>query len=225
MAIAVAVVAGAVTGAAAFRRRVPKVSASALTAGLVVAAVVVSAGATWTGVDVGHSGAKATWDDLPASRDGPRVVAGTQHRRRAGSFRSRSAAPAHTDHDDLEAKGSPLTPRHPPSTTPTTRPFLRGLATVAAVLVVLAAGILVLRPDARQYLSFQLSDQIGAPANAEVLEPFPADDAPLVRLAVAGDVGTGGDEEQRTADAMDAARRRARLRRPAAPGRQRLSQR
>lgn len=66
-AIAVVVVAGATTGAAAFRRRVPKVSAGALTAGLVVAAVIVSAGATWTVVDVGHSGARATWDDLPAA--------------------------------------------------------------------------------------------------------------------------------------------------------------
>jgi hypothetical protein len=68
-AVAVVVVAGAVTGAAAFRRRVPKVSAGALTAGLVVAAVVASAGATWTVIDVGHSGAEATWDDLPAPED------------------------------------------------------------------------------------------------------------------------------------------------------------
>ncbi len=75
---------------------------------------------------------------------------------------------------------------------------------MTALLVVLAAGILVLRPDARQYVSFRLSDQIGAPADAEALEPFPSDDAPAVRLAVAGDVGTGGDEERRTADAMDA---------------------
>ncbi|MFA9565415.1 MAG: metallophosphoesterase [Acidimicrobiales bacterium] len=75
---------------------------------------------------------------------------------------------------------------------------------MAAVLVVLAAGILVVRPDARQYVSFQLSDKVGAPAHAEALEPFAPDDAPLVRLAVAGDVGTGGDAERRTADAMDA---------------------
>lgn len=65
-AIAVTVVAGAVTVADAVRRRVPRISPGALTAGLVVAAVVVSAGATWTVVDVGHSGAEATWDDLPA---------------------------------------------------------------------------------------------------------------------------------------------------------------
>jgi 3',5'-cyclic AMP phosphodiesterase CpdA len=127
-----------------------------------------------------------------------------QHRRRTALFSSRSAAPAHTDHDDLEVKGSQLTPQHQPSTTGATRPLLRGLATVALALVVLAAGILVVRPDARQYLSFQLGDQIGAPAEAEALAPFPPDDAPLVRLAVAGDVGTGGDEERRTADAMDA---------------------
>ena len=66
-AVAVAVVAGAVTGATVFRRRIPMVSSGALTAGLVVAAVIVSAGATWTVIDVGHSGAKATWDDLPAA--------------------------------------------------------------------------------------------------------------------------------------------------------------
>ncbi len=70
-AVAVTVVAGAITGATAFRRRIPKNSSGALTAGLVVAAVIVSAGATWTVIDVGHSGAKATWDDLPAPEATP----------------------------------------------------------------------------------------------------------------------------------------------------------
>ncbi len=70
-AVAVTVVAGAITGATAFGRRIPKISSGALTAGLVVAAVIVSAGATWTVIDVGHSGAKATWDDLQAPEATP----------------------------------------------------------------------------------------------------------------------------------------------------------
>ena len=41
-----------------------------MTAVLVVAATITGIGATWTVIDVGHSGAKATWDDLPAEEEG-----------------------------------------------------------------------------------------------------------------------------------------------------------
>lgn len=64
-AIAVTVTAAAVTAAELLRRRFPQLTATRVTAVLIVAAVITGAGATWTVVDVGHSGAKATWDDLP----------------------------------------------------------------------------------------------------------------------------------------------------------------
>lgn len=64
-AIATAVVAAAATGAGAVSRRWPKLTARTVTVGLVLAATTTAAGATWTVIDVGHSGAKAAWDDTP----------------------------------------------------------------------------------------------------------------------------------------------------------------
>lgn len=64
-AIALTVVAAATTGAAVATRRWPRITARNLTAGLVLAATITSVGATWTVTDVGHSGAKAAWDDTP----------------------------------------------------------------------------------------------------------------------------------------------------------------
>ncbi|HUW01013.1 MAG TPA: DUF2231 domain-containing protein [Acidimicrobiales bacterium] len=63
-AIAVAVVAAAIVGATIFAKQVERVSARTLTAILLVAALISGAGAVWTVIDVGHSGAKATWDDV-----------------------------------------------------------------------------------------------------------------------------------------------------------------
>lgn len=55
--------------APAMERRRPNLSAKSVTAALVAAALITGAGATWTVTDVGHSGAKATWDDV-GSEDG-----------------------------------------------------------------------------------------------------------------------------------------------------------
>lgn len=68
--IAVSVAAVAVVAAPAVGRRWPSVPARPLTAALLVVSFVVAAGATWTVIDVGHSGAKATWNDV--STDGER---------------------------------------------------------------------------------------------------------------------------------------------------------
>jgi uncharacterized membrane protein len=65
-AIALTIVAAGVTAAPMVTRRSPKLSPMTVTAVLVVAALITGAGATWSVIDVGHSGAKATWDDLPA---------------------------------------------------------------------------------------------------------------------------------------------------------------
>jgi len=58
-----------VAGAGWLHRRKPNLSARRVTAVLTVAALLAGAGATWTIIDVGHSGAKATWDDLPAASE------------------------------------------------------------------------------------------------------------------------------------------------------------
>ena len=63
-AIAVAVAAGAVTAIPVLARRRPSVPARTVTAVVVAVSLVAGAGATWTIVEVGHSGAKATWDDV-----------------------------------------------------------------------------------------------------------------------------------------------------------------
>jgi hypothetical protein len=63
-AVAVTVVAAAVTAVPILGRRLATWPARTVTAALVVVALVAGAGATWTIVDVGHSGAKATWNDV-----------------------------------------------------------------------------------------------------------------------------------------------------------------
>jgi hypothetical protein len=70
-AIGVTVVAAAVTAAPWLDRRRASVSPRAVTAAAIVLALVVGTGATWTIVDVGHSGAKATWHDVSDERAGP----------------------------------------------------------------------------------------------------------------------------------------------------------
>jgi hypothetical protein len=68
-AIAVTVAAAAVTAVPALARRRPTLPGRTVTAVVVALALVAGAGATWTVVEVGHSGAKATWDDVGADED------------------------------------------------------------------------------------------------------------------------------------------------------------
>ena len=68
-AIALTIVAGAVVVADQLRRRTSKIPTTAITVTLLLAAGITATGATWTIVEVGHSGAKATWNDIPASDD------------------------------------------------------------------------------------------------------------------------------------------------------------
>lgn len=63
-AIALAVAAAAVTGVPLLVRRRPTLPSRTVTAVLVAMSLVTGIGATWTVIDVGHSGAKATWDDV-----------------------------------------------------------------------------------------------------------------------------------------------------------------
>lgn len=49
-------------------RRRPAMSARALTTALVLVATLTGAGAIWTVTEVGHSGAKATWEDVGNAR-------------------------------------------------------------------------------------------------------------------------------------------------------------
>ena len=63
-AIAVTVAAASVTAIPLLARRRPTAPARTLTAVVVAVSLVAGAGATWTIVEVGHSGAKATWDDV-----------------------------------------------------------------------------------------------------------------------------------------------------------------
>ena len=69
-AIAVTVAAAAVTAVPVVARRRPTLSGRAVTAALVVVSLVAGAGATWTVVEVGHSGAKATWDEVGGGSGG-----------------------------------------------------------------------------------------------------------------------------------------------------------
>ena len=64
--IAVAVAAAAVTATPVLARRRPTISAKAVTTAVVLVSLIAGAGATWTVVEVGHSGAKATWSDVEA---------------------------------------------------------------------------------------------------------------------------------------------------------------
>lgn len=52
-----------------------------------------------------------------------------------------------------------------------------------------------------------LTKHVGAPTNTAAPQPFPLGDPPALRLAVAGDVGTGNRREHATAAAMDRAER------------------
>lgn len=69
-AIAVAVVAAAVAAIPVLARRRPSLPVRTVTAAVVAVSLVAGVGATWTVIDVGHSGAKATWNDVGAEDDG-----------------------------------------------------------------------------------------------------------------------------------------------------------
>jgi hypothetical protein len=63
-AIGVVVAAAAVAATPLFLSRRPSTSPTVVTAVVVTLSVVVGVGAIWSVVDVGHSGAKATWDNV-----------------------------------------------------------------------------------------------------------------------------------------------------------------
>lgn len=69
-AIAVAVVAAAVAAIPVLARRRPSLPVRTVSAAVVAVSLVAGVGATWTVIDVGHSGAKATWNDVGAEDDG-----------------------------------------------------------------------------------------------------------------------------------------------------------
>lgn len=62
-AIAVLATAAAVTAIPVLTRRRPSIPSRTVTAAAVAISLIAGVGATWT-VDVGHSGAKATWEDV-----------------------------------------------------------------------------------------------------------------------------------------------------------------
>jgi hypothetical protein len=68
-AVGLTLVAAATVAAGSLRGRYPGLASGGATAVLVVLAAVAAIGATYTIIDVGHSGAKAVWDDLPAEAD------------------------------------------------------------------------------------------------------------------------------------------------------------
>jgi len=86
------------------------------------------------------------------------------------------------------------------------RRAVRGFGSVTlvgvVVILVIASSILALRPDLRRALTYRFESHTDSPSAVE-FEPFLATDPPMLRLAAAGDVGTGGTEEFATAAAMD----------------------
>jgi len=69
-AIGVTLAAAAVTVVPLLARRRPTLPARTVTAVVFAVSLLAGAGATWTVVEVGHSGAKATWDDVGAEDGG-----------------------------------------------------------------------------------------------------------------------------------------------------------
>jgi hypothetical protein len=83
------------------------------------------------------------------------------------------------------------------------RKFALGLVAVVAMAL---ATTRVAAPDvltrASDYVSAWVTKDVGAPTGGTVPERLSENDPPSVRLAAAGDVGTGSSAEQATADAM-----------------------
>lgn len=88
---------------------------------------------------------------------------------------------------------------------------LRRAAVVACALAGLLTALSIAAPQpsqrARANVAAYLTKHVGAPTITVDARPFPVGDPPGVRLAVAGDVGTGNRREYATADAMDRAER------------------
>ena len=106
-AIGVTIAAAAVTAADPVRRRfdLQKPDAKVVTAGLVAVGLITGIGATWTVIDVGHSGAKAAWDeDADAGSGSGKDTSGT--------------ADDHGDDDDDES----LAPVRVAETSPSSSP-------------------------------------------------------------------------------------------------------
>lgn len=88
------------------------------------------------------------------------------------------------------------------------RLFTSAAVVIFAVLATIGASTthaLAAVDRARDYVVAWLTKDIGAPTGGQALAPFAAGDPPMVRLAAAGDVGTGGAEEKATARTMAAA--------------------
>ena len=69
-AIAVTVAAAGVAAIPMLERRRPTLRGRTVTAVVVAVSLIAGAGAIWTVIEVGHSGAKATWDDVGAEDGG-----------------------------------------------------------------------------------------------------------------------------------------------------------
>ncbi|MGE5209939.1 MAG: DUF2231 domain-containing protein [Acidobacteriota bacterium] len=67
-AIAVTIVSAAVAAEPFVRDRIGKVSPKAVSAVLIGASVIAGIGATWTVIEVGHSGATSVWQDTSSER-------------------------------------------------------------------------------------------------------------------------------------------------------------
>jgi 3',5'-cyclic AMP phosphodiesterase CpdA len=83
------------------------------------------------------------------------------------------------------------------------RRLLRITVGVSALLVVGVVGIFALRSDMRRFVSYQFATHSPAPVSLGTAAAPASSEAAPVRLAVAGDVGTGDEAELRTASAMD----------------------
>jgi hypothetical protein len=79
------------------------------------------------------------------------------------------------------------------------RPFRLVLAVLATAIVV--TSVVVILQYRRQLVSM-LTHRKGSPTNTQPYDPFPADDPPAVRVAVAGDVGDSGSRINATGLAM-----------------------
>ncbi len=81
--------------------------------------------------------------------------------------------------------------------------ILVGSVMATALLLLSAAAVFAARPDLGAHLRQLTGDGIGEPDITSAVPPIPSSDPAPIHIAVAGDVGTGGDEEYRTAAAID----------------------